>query len=642
MNGILGMSELLLDANLPPKLRDFAETIRSSTEALLTIINDILDFSKIEAGKLALNHVNFDLRDTVETVAELLAGRAEAKGIELVIAIPAGTPTAVNADAGRLRQVLTNLVGNAVKFTDHGEVMVRVTQLARQDGEARLRFEVKDTGIGVSKEVQERIFQAFTQADGSTTRRFGGTGLGLAISKQLVELMGGTIGVESTPGQGSTFWFELPLQLQRGVESHTGLRFPGQRALVADDNVTHAAVLREMLVELGLEAETCSSADAALEALRSAAHAGKAFRLIVADVQIHDNEGLALAAVIKKDPLLRGTDVILMTDLDEDVDGASEENIAAKLAKPVRQKRLISCLASVLLGAKARPEAAATESPVAVLPSLGSLRVLLAEDNAVNRKVALRQLEKIGLSADTVTDGHQVLEALEKQPYDVILMDCQMPGLDGYQTTREIRKREAAAGKGGARVYIVAMTANALVGDREECIGAGMDDYIVKPVEVSKLSAALSRGSEHVLTAVLKSAPPAGDHAAGAAGGAEGTIDFAVLGGFGDLSDPEQAPAVVELIDLFLEDAPSQIGKIAAAIETGNRPDLRLFAHTLKGSAINMGARPLAAVCLQLEQLASIADETQERELLSKLHAEWDRTRNALETAKRGAGGGRS
>jgi CheY-like chemotaxis protein/HPt (histidine-containing phosphotransfer) domain-containing protein len=296
----------------------------------------------------------------------------------------------------------------------------------------------------------------------------------------------------------------------------------------------------------------------------------------------------------------------------------------------------------VLLGAKARPEAAATESPVAVLPSLGSLRVLLAEDNAVNRKVALRQLEKIGLSADTVTDGHQVLEALEKQPYDVILMDCQMPGLDGYQTTREIRKREAAAGKGGARVYIVAMTANALVGDREECIGAGMDDYIVKPVEVSKLRAALSRGSEHVLTAVLKSAPPAGDHAAGAAGGAEGTIDFAVLGGFGDLSDPEQAPAVVELIDLFLEDAPSQIGKIAAAIETGNRPDLRLFAHTLKGSATNMGARPLAAVCLQLEQLASIADETQERELLSKLHAEWDRTRNALETAKRGAGGGRS
>ncbi|MBI3879769.1 MAG: PAS domain-containing protein [Verrucomicrobia bacterium] len=636
MNGIQGMVDLLLDTRLSAKQRDFAQTIRVSTEALLTIINDILDFSKIEAGKLTFDSVEFDLRDAVETTIELLAGRAQTKGIEVMSLILPDVPTAVRADPGRFRQVLTNLVGNAVKFTEQGEVVVRVEKEGENGDEVTLRFTVSDTGIGVTPEAQAKIFQSFTQADGSMARRYGGTGLGLSISKQLVELMRGKIGIESTPGDGSTFWFTLPFKtLPAAPLSVPALA--SQRVLAVDDNHTHALCLRDTLAGLQMSAEAVNSATVALAALRRAAAEGNPFRLVLADAQMPDTDGLALAAAIKADENLRATEVILLTSLDEKTEGPGEAAVAAKLAKPVRLRRLVSCLTAVLLGERTdrTEQPAAFDTQVTVVSPGRALRILLAEDNAVNRKVALRQLEKLGLTADNATNGNEALAALAQKQYDVVLMDCQMPDLDGYQTTRLIRQREAQAGPGARRVYIIAMTANALMGDREECIGAGMDDYIVKPVEVAKLRAALTRSGEHVSAQVATAA----SHAIAAtaeiiAPAAMEPVDHAVLANLGDLHDPAQAPLVIELIDLFLEDAPSQIGKITAAVEAGDRDKLRLAAHTLKGSATNMGARALAAVCLKLEQGLRENSQMSERDLLTQLAAELERARAALEALK--------
>jgi signal transduction histidine kinase/CheY-like chemotaxis protein len=413
MNGIQGMVDLLLDTRLSAKQRDFADTIRISTEALLTIINDILDFSKIEAGKLTFDSVEFDLRDAVETTVELLASRAQAKGIELISAVPLNLPTAVQADPGRFRQVLTNLVGNAVKFTEQGEVVVRVAKESENADEVTLRFTVTDTGIGVSPEVQAKIFQSFTQADGSMARRYGGTGLGLSISKELVELMRGKIGIESKPGEGSTLWFTLPFKRQAAT-GPARPTFPSLRALVVDDNRTQADALRDTLAELQISAEAVTSASEAMERLRQATVVGEPFKLVLADAQLPDCEGAAFAAGIKTDPATSAAEVILLTAQDEKVEGAVEAAVAAKLAKPIRLKRLVSCLTAVLLGERTdrtEPISFDTQPASLALPSR-SLQLLLAEDNAVNRKVALRQLEKLGLTADSATNGNEVLTAL--------------------------------------------------------------------------------------------------------------------------------------------------------------------------------------------------------------------------------------
>jgi two-component system sensor histidine kinase/response regulator len=643
MNGIIGMIGLMLDTRLTNKQRDYLETTRQSAETLLTIINDILDFSKLEAGKLVFEALAFDLRDTIETTVELLAGRAQEKGLELITHIPAATATAVRGDPGRLRQVLTNLVGNAIKFTEQGEVLVRIVQQSETATALTVRVLVSDTGIGVSPEAQARIFQSFTQADGSMARRYGGTGLGLSISKQLIESMGGQIGVESEPGQGSTFWFEVTLEKQSPAPAPRAAPLEGIPVLL----ITQQGALRQFLAQdlagLGAVARTAANLDGALQEMSAAAHEGRPVRAVLVDLDLSAGDGELIRALTKPATAGRAVPVISLVPQGGEIEGTAlhVKGIAATLAKPVRQRRLVACLRSVILGDPGESTDAAREGEGAPAETSASksLRILLAEDNAVNRKVALQQLEKLGHKADTAENGHEVLAAAGRKHYDVILMDCQMPELDGFQATREIRRREAAH-PGGHRAYIVAMTANALVGDREQCLGAGMDDYLDKPVQIQKLRAALTRGREHIQTQTLPGlAPPPV---------AAGPVDFTMLrdlagvaepgsgGGAQHSSSPPSAAvtAAIELIDLYLSDAPMQIERMAAALAAGDRDKFRLAAHTLKGSSTNLGARPLAALCLEVENQARTSDPLLDSNLLKPLTAEFERVKTALEAER--------
>ncbi len=488
MNGVIGMTGLLLDTPLSAQQRDYGEAVRDSAHSLLTLINDILDFSKIEAGKLVIEEIDFDLQETVHSTLELLAEGAQGKGIELLGSVDPEVSPRLHGDPGRLRQVLTNLLGNGIKFTRQGEVSLRVRRVEESAGDVLLRFEIADTGIGISSEAQARLFEAFVQADSSTTRQFGGTGLGLAICRQLVERMGGQIGVESDPGKGSTFWFTVRLAKQAAspgeVSERTGPT--GVKALVVDDNEKSRRLLQRQLTADGV-----SGGEEALVFLRQAATANTPYAVAVVDQQMPGMDGLALARAIHADPALAATRVILLTPFGRTVpaETLAAAGVARSLFKPVRPAMLFDSLDRAM-----RPEAASPADPAksgeAPTPkkASGNQRILVAEDNAVNLRVALGQLRKLGYSADAVGNGLEVLAALERIPYDIVLMDCQMPEMDGYQATAAIRRRET----NGHRTRIIAMTANAMQGDREKCLDAGMDGYISKPTRVADLEAALS------------------------------------------------------------------------------------------------------------------------------------------------------
>jgi two-component system sensor histidine kinase/response regulator len=508
LNGVIGMSGLLLDTQLNAEQRDFAETIRSSSDALLTIVNDILDFSKIAAGKLIFEEIDFDLIATAESTVELLAEQAHKKGVELAVFIDAAVPHALRGDPGRLRQVLTNLIGNAIKFTPRGEVVLSITADAVADGEARIRFAVHDTGIGISPEVQRRLFQPFSQADGSTSRKYGGTGLGLAISMQLVEAMGGKIVIDSELGKGSTFHFTARFARPAGGVEAPPKRenLNGLRALVVDDNATNRLILHHQLAAWGVQSDAVEGGLQALAALRAQA-SNEPYDLVLLDFQMPEMDGVMLAREIRKDPAVGGTRLVMMSSAGErsDVD-CEATSLDCWLTKPVKQAKLyeaLTCLvpngSDATHGVERKDGATSGAAPLnghaATVPARPleelrkKIRVLVAEDNVVNQKLALLQLKKLGFSGDAVGNGLEAIEALRHVPYQVVLMDCQMPEMDGYAATAELRRRQS----GGHRTVIIAMTAHALEGDREKCLAAGMDDYIRKPVKIEELETVITR-----------------------------------------------------------------------------------------------------------------------------------------------------
>jgi len=503
MNGIIGMTGLLLDTNLTRDQQEFAETIRNSGDSLLTIINDILDFSKIEAGKLQMETLDFDLSQAVESSIELLAHRARDKRIELACLIYHNVPRQLRGDPGRLRQILTNLIANAVKFTDHGEVILRAELESENETDVTVRFAISDTGIGIDEIVQEKLFHAFIQADGSTTRKYGGTGLGLAISKQIVELMGGQIGVRSKKGKGSTFWFTARFEkspTKPSLMDEFSQTLENLHALIVDDNATNRLILSHQLTSWGMVHAEAESGLEALERLRAAAATGLPYQLAILDLMMPGMDGFELARVIKLDPSISETKLVLLTSHGQTCDNAQahEIGLAAYLMKPVRQSQLFDCLMTVAgepINRAEGDERMIQLSPSPVTPHVaeepGQSRklILVAEDNAVNQKVAIRQLQKLGYRADAVGNGREALEALGRIAYDLVLMDCQMPEMDGYEATAAIRRWEV----GRRHTPIIAMTANALQGDREKCLAAGMDDYVSKPVRVEELTKVLIR-----------------------------------------------------------------------------------------------------------------------------------------------------
>ena len=505
MNGVIGMARLLLDGDLKPQEREFAETIRASGETLLTIINDILDFSKIEAGKLIFEVLDFNLIETVESTLDLLSETAHGKGIELACEITPNVHARMRGDAGRLRQIITNIVGNAIKFTERGEVVVRISIANQTETHATVRFEIEDTGIGISSKAQTGLFQPFSQAEESTARKYGGTGLGLAISKQLVAIMEGQIGVESESRKGSKFWFTAKLEKQLcPVMPRETRKVSGLRVLVVDDNTTNRQILRHQLLSWNMQPESAAGGEQALNMMREAASTGKPYALALLDFQMPEMDGLELAHAIKSDPVISATRSVMLTSHGQLLRPAELQRfgIDSCVVKPVKQSRLFDCMMDAINRSTDQTSSPQNIALSAAGVSLGTptavakIRILLAEDNIVNKTVALAQLKQLGYTAKDVINGLEVLKALENASYDIILMDCQMAELDGYETTQTIRQREQALDgpcPWKIPIHIIAMSGYAMQGEREKCLAAGMDDYLTKPIRTPDLKAVLEK-----------------------------------------------------------------------------------------------------------------------------------------------------
>ena len=631
MNAVVGMTGLLLETELTGEQQEFVETIRTGGDALLTIINDILDFSKIESGKLDLEEHSFCLSDCLEDALYLLAAKANEKSLDLAYIIDEQTPKTVRSDVTRLRQILVNLTSNAIKFTHSGEVVITVESKfidTPQKSRYQLRFAVRDTGIGIPKDRMDRLFKSFSQVDSSTTRQYGGTGLGLAISKRLAELMGGEMWVESQEGSGSTFHFTIladsaPSQSRAHFE-HSQPQLAGKRLLIVDDNATNRRILSLQTKSWGMLSDTFASGAEALESVRK----GNQYDLAILDYHMPEMDGLFLAKELRK---LRDAQTLPMVMLSSGVQGRRaiagnhQELFSAFLAKPLKPSQVFDVLTEIFAGRSTSAKQPAAASRLdKQMAERSPLRILLAEDNVVNQKVAIRILERMGYRADVAGNGLEVLDSLERQDYDVILMDVHMPEMDGLEATRRICEQRPP----NERPRIIAMTANAMQGDREECLDAGMDDYISKPVQLQELQRTLEQTSE------VK-----GRHRQAGRGAAktddrhsQGIIDKSVLNSLTDLEHDGEPDLILRLIDVYLEDSRLRLTAIRKAFVDSNATALEHAAHTLKGSSSNVGAVRVIAVSQELETKAGTGSLAGVDVIINRLEAELKTAAMALST----------
>jgi CheY-like chemotaxis protein/two-component sensor histidine kinase len=613
MNGVLGMTGLLLDTRLSDEQREYADTVRRSGEALLTLLNDILDLSKIEAGHLELENLDFDLPGLLEELSAPFLEAARRKGVELVVWIDPDVPSTLRGDPVRLRQVLTNLVGNAMKFTLEGEVVVHVRVASTTALGWMLRFEVRDTGIGLTPEAKHRIFQPFAQAERSTARTFGGTGLGLAISRRLAELLGGSIGVDSEQGRGSTFWFTASLERasRAGEVGTVPPTLKGVKVLAVDDNATNRRLLGALASHWEMRCDAVEDGPTALERMRAAGRSGEAFDLVLMDMRMPGMDGLDVVRALRQEPALAKTPVVLLTSLpgDEDRDAASRLGLAGYLRKPLRREALLECLAG-LFKARGEPVPVGVAAPPAAVVQR-SRKVLVVDDNPVNLRVEARLVEKHGFQVDTANNGLEAVDAVAKNRYALVLMDCMMPEMDGYEATRTIRAAEA---QGAPRTTVLAVTANAMKGDRERCLDAGMDDYMAKPVTANMIHAMLEKWRPPL---TLPPAMPAPEGPA---------LDEGVVSNLRELMDDGSADIVAEMVDGFLGTAPERLRALEGAASRGASSELAAEARAMKDLAAEFGARRIAQLCDQAANDPARASPG----LLQALRAELDLVNDAL------------
>jgi PAS domain S-box-containing protein len=610
MNGVIGMTGLLLDTDLSREQRKYAEIVRSSGETLLSLINDILDFSKIEANKIELETIDFDLRALMEDTTEMLSPKASEKGLELICLVEPDMPSWFRGDPGRLRQILVNLAGNAVKFTHGGEISLRAKVESEHGDKTKILFSVTDTGIGIPKDRMEDLFSPFVQGDGSFTRKYGGTGLGLAISKQLTGLMGGEIGVQSEEGRGSTFWFAVVLEKRPkgelpGAEPLADLS--GVKVLVVDDSVTNRLLVGTLLKSWGCSHEEAAGGEVALSLLRDHAQSGAPFQVALVDFAMPGMDGEELGRKIHDEPALASTPMIMMTSIGQRGDAARLKGIgfSGYLTKPIRQTQLRECMAMVLgkgmhKGADS-PVHLVTRHTIAESRKV-RVRILLAEDNATNQIVALTMLNKLGYRVDAVADGEEAVKALLVIPYDLVLMDCQMPGMDGYEATRCIRDPETGAIN--PAVPIIAMTAHAMKGDREKCLEAGMDDYIPKPIQPGDLAQTVARWLEKISQGPAALQPSSGGEGKGSVAADEEIFQAGAL--INRLMGDEEIARTV--LKGFLEDIPKQIEALKGYVAGGDAPAVLRQGHTIKGAAASVGALMLSKEGLEMEKAGKDGD----------------------------------
>jgi CheY-like chemotaxis protein/anti-sigma regulatory factor (Ser/Thr protein kinase) len=654
------MIELLLGTRLSEQHQRFAETVRRSGESLLSIINDILDFSKIEAGKLSLEQADFNLRDLVEDLGELFSARAHGKGLELACNVPGDVAEAVRGDATRLRQILTNLIGNAIKFTESGEVLISVQAVKQTATAVRVRFMIKDTGIGLKSSQIEHIFDSFAQGDGSTTRKYGGTGLGLAISRQLVDLMGGQLDVDSVAGQGSTFAFELDLKKQQNAHVTGSIRpindFAKLHVLVVDDNATNLEILSHHLEAWNISHACTDGGPAALQLLHKEVATNNPYNMVILDYHMPEMDGLELARKISTDPQLSCIRMVMFSSVDDVIlqQDSIDLGIDYSITKPVRQSELYDCLINRSVSEYRSTDHDSNDEVPVLTSDPATMQILVVEDNEVNQAVAIGMLRKLGYRGiHTADNGREALDRIEQTHYDLVFMDMQMPVMDGYQATAALREREQALAKDTddaaiPHTPVVALTANAMEGDRERCLQAGADGYLSKPFSPMDLGKLLekwlpvigTRDAAATSQAELPEAEPAGSvPGQGDGQGIESSaaaIDQSVLDVIRDMEDEEDPDMLAEIVGLYLGRAPELLQAMQEAVANRDAEPLRVAAHTLKSSSANVGARVLADLCRELEELGRGGSLDNAASKLSLLYDEYRRVDAALSVELKG------